>query len=51
MLDRGVPGDAVDAALQQVEHQLSLLWRRALLVSLQLSRQVHRDLEPAALGC
>lgn len=48
------PGDAADAAvddaLQQVEHQLSLLWRRARSISHQLSRQVHPDMEPAAYG-
>jgi len=44
------PGDAVDDALQQVEHQLSLLWRRARSISHQLSRQVHPDMEPAAYG-
>ncbi|MGP0223815.1 MULTISPECIES: MarR family winged helix-turn-helix transcriptional regulator [unclassified Paenarthrobacter] len=46
----GVPGDDVDDALQQVEHQLSLLWRRARSISHQLSRQVHPDMEPAAYG-
>lgn len=45
-----VPGDSVDDALQQVEHQLSLLWRRARSISHQLSRQVHPDMEPAAYG-
>ncbi|MFJ4209846.1 MarR family winged helix-turn-helix transcriptional regulator [Paenarthrobacter sp. NPDC089675] len=44
------PGDEVDDALQQVEHQLSLLWRRARSISHQLSRQVHPDMEPAAYG-
>jgi len=44
------PGDDVDDALQQVEHQLSLLWRRARSISHQLSRQVHPDMEPAAYG-
>ncbi|MGF6835359.1 DNA-binding MarR family transcriptional regulator [Paenarthrobacter sp. TE4293] len=48
--DQAVPGDAVDDALQQVEHQLSLLWRRARSISHQLSRQVHPDMEPAAYG-
>lgn len=47
---QAVPGDAVDDALQQVEHQLSLLWRRARSISHQLSRQVHPDMEPAAYG-
>lgn len=42
--------DNVDAALQQVEHQLSMFWRRARSLSHQLSRQVHPDMEPAAYG-
>lgn len=42
--------DDVDAALQSVEQQLSLFWRRARSVSAQLSRQVHPDMEPAAYG-
>ncbi len=46
----GGPGDPADAALNAVEHQLSLLWRRARSVSQQLSRQVHPDMEPAAYG-
>lgn len=46
----GNPGDPADAALNAVEHQLSLLWRRARSVSQQLSRQVHPDMEPAAYG-
>jgi len=45
-----VPGETIDDALQQVEHQLSLLWRRARSISHQLSRQVHPDMEPAAYG-
>ncbi|GAA4041537.1 MarR family transcriptional regulator [Arthrobacter methylotrophus] len=47
MLDAG---DNVDVALQQVEHQLSMFWRRARSLSHQLSRQVHPDMEPAAYG-
>ncbi|MBT2514245.1 MarR family transcriptional regulator [Arthrobacter sp. ISL-30] len=43
-------GDSVDGALQLVEHQLSIFWRRARAVSHQLSRQVHPDMEPAAYG-
>jgi len=43
-------GDNVDAARQQVEHQLSMFWRRARSLSHQLSRQVHPDMEPAAYG-
>ncbi|WP_426302872.1 MarR family winged helix-turn-helix transcriptional regulator [Arthrobacter sp. R-11] len=45
-----VDGDGVDNALQQVEHQLSIFWRRARSLSHQLSRQVHPDMEPAAYG-
>ena len=45
-----VNGDGVDKALQQVEHQLSIFWRRARSLSHQLSRQVHPDMEPAAYG-
>ena len=40
----------VDAAVQNVEHQISLFWRRARSISNQLSRQVHPDMEPAAYG-
>lgn len=40
----------VDAALTNVEHQISLFWRRARAISNQLSRQVHPDMEPAAYG-
>lgn len=43
-------GDTLDAALNNVEHQISLFWRRARSVSQQLSRQVHPDMEPAAYG-
>ncbi|WP_091249840.1 MarR family winged helix-turn-helix transcriptional regulator [Arthrobacter sp. ok909] len=47
------PEDAVvdaDAALNAVENQLSLLWRRGRSISNQLSREVHPDVEPAAYG-
>jgi DNA-binding MarR family transcriptional regulator len=40
----------VDTALNAVEDQLSLLWRRGRSISHQLSRQVHPDMEPAAYG-
>lgn len=43
-------GADADAALNDVENQLSLLWRRARSISHQLSRQVHPDMEPAAYG-
>ncbi|WP_426998844.1 MarR family winged helix-turn-helix transcriptional regulator [Pseudarthrobacter sp. N5] len=46
----GSAEESVDAALTTVEHQMSLLWRRARSVSHQLSRQVHPDMEPAAYG-
>lgn len=42
--------DTVDSALQNVEHQISLFWRRARSISNQLSREVHPDMEPAAYG-
>ncbi|WP_442961086.1 MarR family winged helix-turn-helix transcriptional regulator [Pseudarthrobacter sp. J64] len=42
--------DAHDQALNSVEDQLSLFWRRARSLSAQLSRQVHPDMEPAAYG-
>jgi DNA-binding MarR family transcriptional regulator len=42
--------DAADTALQNVEHQISLFWRRARAISNQLSREVHPDMEPAAYG-
>jgi DNA-binding MarR family transcriptional regulator len=46
----GTGRDTVDEALNSVEHQISLFWRRARSVSHQLSRQVHPDMEPAAYG-
>ncbi|WP_354173752.1 MarR family winged helix-turn-helix transcriptional regulator [Arthrobacter sp. UYEF36] len=46
----GGPDDSTGTALTAVEHQLSLLWRRARSISHHLSRQVHPDLEPAAYG-
>ncbi|MFC9773036.1 MULTISPECIES: MarR family winged helix-turn-helix transcriptional regulator [unclassified Pseudarthrobacter] len=42
--------NTVDSALQNVEHQISLFWRRARAISNQLSREVHPDMEPAAYG-
>ncbi|MDQ1595277.1 MAG: hypothetical protein QOH40_1833 [Arthrobacter pascens] len=42
--------DTLDAALQSVEHQISIFWRRARSISQQLSREVHPDMEPAAYG-
>jgi DNA-binding MarR family transcriptional regulator len=46
----GGAGDSTETALTAVEHQLSLLWRRARSISHHLSRQVHPDMEPAAYG-
>lgn len=46
----GTEKDTLDEALNTVEHQISLFWRRARSVSHQLSRQVHPDMEPAAYG-
>ncbi|WP_248761757.1 MarR family winged helix-turn-helix transcriptional regulator [Pseudarthrobacter sp. SSS035] len=48
--ETGTDKDTVDEALNTVEHQISLFWRRARSVSHQLSRQVHPDMEPAAYG-
>ena len=42
--------DTLDAALTNVEHQISIFWRRARSISQQLSREVHPDMEPAAYG-
>jgi len=42
--------DTLDTALTNVEHQISIFWRRARSVSQQLSREVHPDMEPAAYG-
>ncbi|KNH17105.1 MarR family transcriptional regulator [Arthrobacter sp. ZBG10] len=49
-VDRPADIDVVDAALRNVEHQISVFWRRARAISNQLSRQVHPDMEPAAYG-
>lgn len=38
------------AALEGLDAQLSLLWRRARAMNHELSRSVHPDLEPAAYG-
>ena len=46
----GNAGAEADAALNAVENQLSLLWRRGRSISHQLSREVHPDMEPAAYG-
>lgn len=41
---------AVDAAIETVEQQLSMLWRRSRSDSHKVARQVHPDMEPAAYG-
>ncbi|WP_207345044.1 MarR family transcriptional regulator [Arthrobacter sp. E3] len=38
------------AAVEVLDAQLSLLWRRARAVNHELTRSVHPDLEPAAYG-
>lgn len=48
--ESGAGEAAADEALQNVEHQISLFWRRARAISNQLSREVHPDMEPAAYG-
>lgn len=44
----GNPGKV--AAMEDLDLQLSLLWRRARAINYQLTRSVHPDLEPAAYG-
>jgi DNA-binding MarR family transcriptional regulator len=39
-----------DAAIDALERQLSVLWRRARANSHKVARQVHPDMEPAAYG-
>lgn len=39
-----------DAAIDSLERQLSVLWRRARANSHRVARQVHPDMEPAAYG-
>ena len=48
--DHAADEATVDDALQNVEHQLTLFWRRGRAITNQLSRQVHPDMEPAAYG-
>ncbi|AIY03891.1 Transcriptional regulator, MarR family [Arthrobacter sp. PAMC 25486] len=36
--------------MEDLDLQLSLLWRRARAINYQLTRSVHSDLEPAAYG-
>jgi DNA-binding MarR family transcriptional regulator len=46
------PGDDADtdAAIEALEQQLSMLWRRARSNSYKVARRVHPDMEPAAYG-
>ncbi|THJ64895.1 MarR family transcriptional regulator [Arthrobacter echini] len=41
---------AADAAVEALEQQLSMLWRRARSNSYKVARRVHPDMEPAAYG-
>lgn len=43
-------GSSPEESIAEVEHQLSLLWRRARSISQRLSREVHPEMEPAAYG-
>ncbi|WP_026549898.1 MarR family transcriptional regulator [Arthrobacter sp. Br18] len=40
----------VDTAIEALEQQLSMLWRRARSNSYKVARRVHPDMEPAAYG-
>ena len=47
----GTPASSAQAAaIELLDSQLSLLWRRARAINHQLTRSVHPDLEPAAYG-
>lgn len=47
----GTPASSAQAAaIELLDSQLSLLWRRARSINHQLTRSVHPDLEPAAYG-
>jgi len=46
----GGAGDVPDDAIDVVERQLTILWRRARATSRRVARTVHPDLEPAAYG-
>lgn len=41
---------ALESAIEEVEQQLSMLWRRARSNSHKVARQVHPEMEPAAYG-
>lgn len=38
------------SAIEQLEQQLSMLWRRSRSISHRVARDVHPDMEPAAYG-
>ena len=42
--------DQLDAALEEIEQQLGLLWRRGRAASLSLARTLHPELDPAGYG-
>ena len=44
------PEAAADSAVEALEAQLSMLWRRARSNSYKVARRVHPDMEPAAYG-
>lgn len=49
--NHGIPAsDGKVAAIELLDVQLSLLWRRARAINHQMTRSVHPDLEPAAYG-
>lgn len=48
--ERHDPNPSVDTAIQALEQQLSMLWRRARSNSYKVARRVHPDMEPAAYG-
>lgn len=41
---------SAEAAVEAVEQQISMLWRRTRAISHQMSRNVHPEMEPAAYG-
>ena len=43
-------GAANDAAIEDLEQELSVLWRRARSSSNRIAREVHPDMEPSAYG-
>lgn len=44
------PSGAVETSVEDLEHQLSLLWRRARANSQRIARQVHPDTDASAYG-